>query len=89
MSLKFRYNIFCNDVEKTPEGGYCIGMTFSQLSGPASAIVKRSPFMVRKLPPTFTLASELLKPDSIYCFGATHKKLHGAIAITPQKPLLF
>jgi len=50
---------------------------------------KVSLFMARKLSPGFTLASELIEPDSVYCFGATHKEQLAAISLIERNPLRF
>ncbi|MGO8952054.1 MAG: hypothetical protein ACLQF2_01765 [Rhodomicrobium sp.] len=74
----------------TPEGDYWIAMTLS--ADPAERVRelrKVSLFMAWKLSPGFTLASELIEPDAVHCFGATHKEQLAAISLIERNPLRF
>ncbi len=74
----------------TPEGDYWIAMTLSPDLNERQAQMRMvSRFMAWKLSPGFTLASELMQPDSVYCFGATHKEQLAAISLIERNPLRF
>jgi hypothetical protein len=74
----------------TPEGDFHIAMMLADEPGERlrqMSMVSR--FMAWKMAGGFTLASELVEPDSVYCFGATHKEELAAISLIERNPLRF
>jgi hypothetical protein len=74
----------------SPEGDYWIGMTLD--ANPAERekqmrLVSR--YMAWKLSPAFTLASEIISPDAVYCIGVSHRECHAALSRITRKPLRF
>jgi hypothetical protein len=74
----------------SPEGDYWIGMTLD------ADLVKRerqmrlvSRFMAWKLSPAFTLASEIVSPDAVYCIGVSHRECHAALSRMTRDPVHF
>src|SRR5579884_3134918 len=71
----------------TPEGDYWIAMNFPpDLTARKAVLGHLSLFMAWKQSLGFTLASELIEPDAVYCLGATHKERCGCIARIRRKP---
>ena len=42
-----------------------------------------------KLSPAFTLASEIVSPDAVYCIGVSHHECHAAMSRTTRNPIRF
>jgi hypothetical protein len=74
----------------SPEGDWWIGMT---LSGDVREREKQmrlvSRFMRWKLSPAFTLASEIVSPDAVYCVGVSHHECYAAMSRIRRKPIRF
>src|SRR5262245_28844341 len=74
----------------SPEGDWWIGMTLDQdLAMREKQMQLVSGFMRWKLSPAFTLASEIISPDAVYCLGVSHRECHGALSRLAYKPLRF
>jgi len=74
----------------SPEGDWWIGITL------ANDLVERkrqmslvSRFMQWKLSPAFTMASELVQPDAVYCVGVSHGECYGVISLIKRNPITF
>jgi hypothetical protein len=48
-----------------------------------------SRFMAWKLSPAFTLASEIISPDAVYCIGVSHHECYAALSRIMRNPLRF
>ncbi|MGA7323142.1 MAG: hypothetical protein WBX25_01345 [Rhodomicrobium sp.] len=70
----------------TPEGDYCLAITFPPgTDGRMEIFDKLALWMASKQALAFTFASELISPDSVYCAGIGLKERYGCIArITPE-----
>jgi hypothetical protein len=74
----------------SPEGDWWIGMTLDAdlaIRGKQMRLV--SQFMRWKLSPAFTLASEIISPDAVYCIGVSHRECHAALSCILRDPLRF
>jgi hypothetical protein len=71
----------------TPEGDYWLAVTFPRdLQGRKEVFDKLALFMASRQAIAFTLASELIRPDSVYCAGVGLKERYGCIARIRRKP---
>src|SRR5258705_12234638 len=62
----------------TPEGDYWLAVTFPRdLQGRKEVFDKLALFMASRQAIAFTLASELITPDSVYCTGVGLKERYG------------
>jgi hypothetical protein len=74
----------------SPEGDYHIAMQLSdELAQRAQQMQLISRFMAWKQSPGFTMAGELMNPDAVYCYGATHKQEFAALAVIERNPIRF
>jgi hypothetical protein len=74
----------------SPEGDWWIGMTLdADLAIRESQMRLVSRFMAWKLSPAFTLASEIISPDAVYCIGVSHRECHAALSRIMRGPLRF
>jgi hypothetical protein len=74
----------------SPEGDWWIGMTLSaDLHERERQMALVSRFMQWKLSPAFTLASELSRPDAVYCVGVSHRECHAAMSLIVRNPIRF
>jgi hypothetical protein len=74
----------------SPDGDWWIGMTLDQdLAKREKQMRLVSRFMASKLSPAFTLASEIISPDAVYCIGVSHRECHAALSRILRKPLRF
>ena len=74
----------------SPEGDWWIGMTL--VADPAERAKQMrmvSRFMQWKLSPAFTLASEIISPDAVYCIGVSHRECHAAMSRIKRDPIRF
>jgi hypothetical protein len=74
----------------SPEGDWWIGMTLDADLGIRERQMRLvSRFMAWKLSPAFTLASEIISPDAVYCIGVSHHECHAALSRIIREPLRF
>jgi hypothetical protein len=74
----------------SPEGDWWIGMTLdADLSRRGQQMRLVSRVIAWKLSPAFTLASEIISPDAVYCIGVSHRECHAALSRIVQSPLRF
>jgi hypothetical protein len=74
----------------SPEGDWWIGMTLdADLAKRKRQMQLVSRFMAWKLPPAFTLASEITSPDAVYCIGVSHGECHAALSRILRNPIRF
>ena len=74
----------------SPEGDWWIGMTLDRdLAKREKQMRLVSRFMRWKLSPAFTLASEIISPDAVYCIGVSHRECHAALSRIMRNPLRF
>jgi len=74
----------------SPEGDWWIGMTLvDDLAERARQMRMVSRFMQWKLSPAFTLASEILQPDAVYCIGVSHHECHAVLSRISRNPIRF
>jgi len=74
----------------SPEGDWWIGMTLdADLAKRQQQMHLVSQFMRWKLSPAFTLASEIISPDAVYCLGVSHHECHAALARIMRSPIRF
>jgi hypothetical protein len=71
----------------TPEGDYHIAVTLPNDAYGRTVILRNlSLLMAWKQAFVFTLASELIEPDSVYCLGVTYKESHACLARIRREP---
>ncbi len=71
----------------TPEGDYCLAITFPRdTDGRKEIFEQLALFMASKQALAFTLASELIAPDCVYCAGIGLKEKYGCIARINREP---
>lgn len=71
----------------TPEGDYWIAVTLpADDYGRRTVLRVLSTFMVWKRAQGFTLASELIEPDGIYCVGVSPAERHACLARVRREP---
>jgi hypothetical protein len=71
----------------SPEGDYWIGMTLdADLAERERQMRLVSRYMAWKLSPAFTLASETVSPDAVFCIGVSHHECHAALWHIMRKP---
>jgi hypothetical protein len=64
------------------EGDWWIGVTLPEdLVERKRRMQLVSRFMQWKLSPAFTIASELIEPDAVYCVGVSHQECNGVMAV--------
>ena len=74
----------------SPEGDWWIGMTLDDDVGVREKQMQLvSRFMRWKLSPAFTLASEIVSPDAVYCIGISHHECHAAMSRITRNPIRF
>ena len=74
----------------SPEGDWWIGMTLDHdLAKRQQQMHLVSQFMRWKLSPAFTLASEIISPDAVYCLGVSHHDCHAALSRIMHNPSRF
>ena len=74
----------------SPEGDWWIGMTLSHdLRERARQMRLVSRFMQWKLSPAFTMASEIVSPDAVYCIGVSHRECYAAMSRIMRNPITF
>ena len=74
----------------SPEGDWWIGMTLDDDVGEREKQMRLvSRFMRWKLSPAFTLASEIVSPDAVYCIGVSHHECHAAMSRIRRNPIRF
>ena len=74
----------------SPEGDWWIGMTLeADVAKRAKQMQLVSRFMRWKLSPAFTLASEIVSPDAVYCMGVSHNGCHAALSRILYNPIRF
>jgi hypothetical protein len=74
----------------SPDGDYWIGMTLdADLAKRERQMRLVSRYMAWKLSPAFTLASETISPDAVYCIGVSHRECHAALSRIMRNPLRF
>ena len=74
----------------SPEGDWWIGMTLDKnLQHRKRQIALVSRFMQWKLSPAFTIASELIQPDAVYCIGVSHRECYGIMSVIARNPIRF
>lgn len=71
----------------TPEGDYWIAVTLPRDTyARIVALCNLSLFMAWKQAAAFTLASEIVEPDAVYCLGVTYKERAACIARIRREP---
>ena len=71
----------------TPDGDYWLAVTLPADTGDRKQMLRRvSTFMAWKQAVGFTLASELMVPDCVYCIGMTHREVHACLARITRTP---
>ena len=74
----------------SPEGDWWIGMMLDKnLAERERQMRLVSRFMRWKLSPSFTIASELMEPDAVYCIGVSHRECHGVMSLITRNPIDF
>jgi hypothetical protein len=74
----------------SPDGDWWIGMTLdADLAKREKQMQLVSRFIRWKLSPAFTLASEIMSPDAVYCIGVSHHECHAALSRIVRNPLRF
>ncbi len=74
----------------TPEGDYWIAVTLPVEPYGRKVIFRNlSLFLAWKQALGFTLASELIEPDAVYCLGVTLKERHACLARMKREPKLW
>lgn len=74
----------------SPEGDWWIGITLADDVGERKrqmSLVSR--FMQLKLSAAFTMASELVQPDAVYCVGISHRECYGVMSVITRNPISF
>ena len=72
----------------TPEGDYHLAVTLPSDDYERRAMLMRvSAFMAWKQALGFTLASELMQPDCVYCLGVSRNEVHACLARIRRQPL--
>ena len=74
----------------SPEGDWWIGITLADDVGERKrqmSLVSR--FMQLKLSAAFTMASELVQPDAVYCVGMSHRECYGVMSVIKRNPISF
>lgn len=71
----------------TADGDYWIAVTLPPDTSERKLMLRRvTTFMAWKQAIGFTLASELIEPDCVYCFGMTHKEMHACFSRVRRLP---
>jgi len=71
----------------TPEGDYHLAVMLPADANERRAMLKRvSAFMAWKQAMGFSLASELMEPDCVYCLGVWGNEVHGCLARIRRHP---
>jgi hypothetical protein len=71
----------------TAEGDYWIAVTLPRDPYGRNVVLRNlSLFMAWKLALGFTLSSELIEPDAVYCLGVTLKERHACLARIKREP---
>jgi hypothetical protein len=71
----------------TPEGDYHLAVTLPADAYERRGMLKRvSAFMAWKLAMGFSLASELMEPDCVYCLGVSGNEVHACLARIRRHP---
>lgn len=71
----------------SPEGDYWLAINFpSDVEGRKDLLDKIALFMAWKQSLAFTLATELIQPDAIYCLGVGVKERYGCISRIKREP---
>jgi hypothetical protein len=71
----------------TPAGDYWIAVTLPKDTYGRKVVLRNlSLFMAWKQSLGFTLASELIEPDAVYCLGVTLKERYGCMARVRREP---
>lgn len=71
----------------TPEGDFWIATTLpSDNEGRAEIFGRLGLFMAWKRTLTFTLATELIEPDAVYCVGVAPGERHSCLALIRRSP---
>jgi hypothetical protein len=71
----------------TPEGDYGLSVTLPEAMDERLAILRSiATFMAWKQALGFTLASELVEPDSVYCVGVARRQRHACLAQVRRYP---
>jgi hypothetical protein len=71
----------------SPEGDYHLAVTLPSDDYERRSIMKRvSAFMTWKQARSFTLASELIAPDCVYCLGVSANEVHACFARIQRSP---
>jgi hypothetical protein len=74
----------------SPEGDWWIGMTLADdLDERHRQMLRVSRFMQWKLSSAFTLASELVRPDAVYCVGVSHRECYAVMSLIRRNPISF
>jgi hypothetical protein len=74
----------------SPEGDWWIGMTLADdLDERRRQMSLVSRFMQSKLSWAFSMASELVRPDAVYCVGVSHHECHGVMSLIHRNPIRF
>jgi hypothetical protein len=74
----------------SPEGDWWIGMTLSDDPDERERQFRHiSNFMRWKQSPAFTLASELIAPDAVYCISISTNECHAAMSRIRRNPIRF
>ena len=71
----------------SPDGDYHLVTTLPADTRERQLMLRRvATLMAWKQVVGFTLASELIEPDSLYCLGVNHKEVHACASIIRRKP---
>jgi len=74
----------------SPDDDWWIGMTLSDhLDERKRQMDLVSRFMQWKLSPAFTLASEIVSPDAVYCIGVSHRECYAEMSRITRGPIQF
>jgi hypothetical protein len=74
----------------TLDGDFLISMALSEDADERRRQLQHvSMFMAWKAAVVFTVAVELIDPDAVYCFGATHSDQIAAISLIERNPIRF
>jgi hypothetical protein len=72
----------------TPDGDWWLAVTLPpEPQARAAHLAMVSDFMAWRMAAAFTLASELVEPDAVYCAGVSHRGFIAAAALITRKPL--